>query len=114
MKFVLFKETEGFKMHGDMPVIPMGNDPRVEKYDLSYEDLDLMMGIVDDLDNACNALLDLGDVDYFSGEKLLKLKRWIGANCNSDNQKLNELLHKLNEYVEQAISLLITLLCIKV
>ena len=105
MKFVLFKETEGFKMYGDMPVIPMGNDPRVEKYELSYEDLDLMMGIVDDLDNACNGLLDLGDVDYFIGEKLVALNKWLEINCNSENQKLNTLLLKLKEFVEQAISL---------
>ena len=56
-------------------------------------------------DNACHALLDLGDIDYFHGEKLALLNAWIEKNYKSDNEDLNEILRKLKEYVEKAIEL---------
>ena len=105
MGFVLLKTLEGVEYYVDIPDVPIEPDDRFVVYGLSREEINLMMSVVDDLDNACNGLLDLGDVDYFTGEKLVALNKWLEINCNSENQKLNTLLLKLKEFVEQAISL---------
>lgn len=66
MAIQLFLDLNDLKYYGDIPEKPESSFGRVEEYSLSSDDIKLLMEDVDSLATACNALLDLGDVDYFN------------------------------------------------
>ena len=106
MGIILVKDLETIKSwYVDIPNINFEIKDSYEEYRMSGKEIRLILNVVDNLDNACHALLDLGDIDYFQGEKLALLNAWIEKNYKSDNEDLNEILRKLKEYVEKAIEL---------
>ena len=106
MYFALILEYTGLTYYGDIPEIPYEPSSQVEMYRLSNEDLQSFLTVVDDLDRFCNALIDNGDVDYFSGDKLLKLKEWLESYIkNIQERNLYNLLKILLEYTKKAITL---------
>lgn len=106
MYFALILENKGLTYYGDIPNIPYEPSSQVMIYCLSKEDLKLFLRIVDELDSFCGALLDNGDVEYFSDDKLLKLKEWLDKYIKEiyDNN-LKNLLMILLKYTKRAIEL---------
>ena len=106
MAIQLFLDLNELNYYGDIPEIPDNPVGRVEEFALSMEDIELFKGDIDAIDSACNALLDIGDVDYFNAEKCEKLKTWIAERLKKDSPpRYREILEEINGYCERAISL---------
>lgn len=106
MAIQLFLNLNGLKYYGDIPEKPENPSGRVEEYALSSDDIKLFMKDIGSLDAACNALLDLGDVDYFNAEKCGKLSEWIKERLEQPvSARYREILETLMSYCERAIEL---------
>ena len=106
MAIQLFLDLNDLKYYGDIPEKPENSFGRVEEYSLSSDDIKLLMEDIDSLDAACNALLDLGDVDYFNAEKCEKLREWISGRLEKTaSTRYREILETLKGYCDRAIEL---------
>ena len=108
MEFVLFLDLNGLDYYGYIPEIPDNPIGRVEIFPLTnqWDDVDLFMNDLHEINEQCDALLDYGDVDFFNYEKCVKLKKWIVERLNKPiDTRYRELLEVLNGYCERAIEL---------
>ncbi len=110
MKFELFKSLDNLKWYVDIPESFGEPESKVEIYLIDGDpdkDEDLLNeDFIDSVDNYCGALLDLGDVDYFSGDKLIKLAEWLRNRLNQPcHERLRELYTVLLGYADRAIAL---------
>ncbi len=104
MQFEVYKSFKSVKdYYGDIPELPEPIDSTVEIYHLSKEEAQSFLNIVDDLNSECGAVLDDGDVDYFSGEKLFALRTWLENAVRGENgAHLQKVLSILADYVRIA------------
>ena len=108
MKFELIKMMDGLKIYGDIPSLPVDySDEQGERYVGEESDSWLLLeDMVHNIDPLINNLLDYGDVDYFSKEKCIVLKKWLNNRKEKEmSPRLNELYAVLSEYVDKAIDL---------
>jgi len=108
MEFVLFLDLNNLDYYGYIPEIPKEPAGRVEIFPLQnqWDDADLFLNDLPEIDERCDALLDYGDVDYFNNEKCVKLKEWIVERLNKPiDSRYKELLEVLKNYCERAIEL---------
>ncbi len=106
MAIQLFLDLNDLRYYGDIPEKPENPFGRIEEYSLSFNDIKMIMEDIDSLDAACNALLDLGDVDYFNAEKCGKLREWIRERLEKPvSARYREILETLMGYCERAIEL---------
>lgn len=106
MAIQLFLNLNGLKYYGNIPEKPENSSGMIEEYALSSDDIKLFIKDIDSLDVACNALLDLGDVDYFNAEKCRKLIEWIRERFKQPvSARYREILETLMGYCERAIEL---------
>ena len=108
MEFVPFLDLDNLDYYGDIPEIPKNRDGRVEVFPLNnqWEDADLFLDDLDEIDRRCDALLGYGDVDFFNSEKCVKLKAWIDERLQKPIiERYRELLEVLRSFCERAIVL---------
>lgn len=106
MSIQLFLRLDGLDYYGDIPEEPEDSNGIVEEYPLSSGDIKMILNDIDSIDDACNALLDYGDVDFFNCEKCAKLKEWIDERLKKTMEpRYRELLNVLNDYCTRAIEL---------
>ena len=106
MAIQLFLDLNGLKYYGDIPEKPENSYGRVEEHALSSDDIRMFMEDIDSLNATCNALLDLGDVDFFNAEKCGKLRKWIGERFEKPiSARYREILEVLKNYCDRAIDL---------
>lgn len=104
MRFQLAKTLEGIKMYGPIYDLGTGGPDKVEEFvmdDINDWFLDHM---IDKINDACDTLLDDGDVDYISAEKCKDLIELL--NNLPNNYIPNEFLiavDVLKEYSQRAI-----------
>ena len=73
MWFVLFLDLNNLEYYGYMPKIPKDREGRVEiyRFDVTREHWDLLLDdFIDPVCNSCEALIDIGDVDFLNVDKL--------------------------------------------
>ena len=73
MWFVLFLDLNNLEYYGYMPKIPKDREGRVEiyRFDVTREHWDLLLDdFIDPVCNLCEALIDIGDVDFLNADKL--------------------------------------------
>ena len=103
MHFALIHKLAGFTYYGDIPEIPKLPDDRFELFPLSFEDRELLMPFIVDINNMCDTTLDFGDVDFFDKEKCILLESYI-KNLNEDsfNQRLLYIFSVLKDFAQKA------------
>ena len=109
MWFVLFLDLNNLEYYGYMPEIPKDRDGRVEiyRFDVAREDWDLLLDdFIAPVCNLCNALIDIGDVDFLNADKCKKLKSWLEERLQRDvSETLKPIYEKLLEFSSRAIEL---------
>ncbi len=112
MYFELIKTFDGVKSYyGKIPEMPydINSNEQFERFDFWFDDKcdeEAFFELIYDLNTQCNSLLDDGDVDYFDGEKLNALKKWLDDNMSQlANDRVNAIFGVLKSYVETAIEL---------
>ena len=73
MWFVLFLDLNNLEYYGYIPEIPKDREGRVEiyRFDVTREHWDLLLDdFIDPVCNLCEALIDIGDVDFLNADKL--------------------------------------------
>ena len=108
MEFVLFLDLNNLDYYGYIPEIPKDPDGRVEIFPLQnqWDDVELFMNDLPEIDERCDALLDYGDVDYFDCNKCAILREWIVERLNKPiDARYQELLGILKGFCERAIEL---------
>lgn len=82
---------------------------RYEEYDFNrYSDIKLLdKDFIDSVNKYCDSLLDISDVDYFSGEKCKKLVEWLKNRFEKpiENSRLVEIYTVMLDYAERAVKL---------
>lgn len=103
MHFALIHKLAGFTYYGDIPEIPKLPDDRFELFPLSFEDRELLMPFIVDINSMCDTTLDFGDVDFFDKEKCILLESYI-KNLNEDsfNQRLLHIFSVLKDFAQKA------------
>lgn len=107
MTFELVLSTAGVGYYGYIPFPTPQSKKNFEKYYLEEGDGDLLdEDFVDSIDAVCNALVDVGDVDYLNAEQCKILREWIADRLTrSCADRLKVLYAKLDEYAARAIEL---------
>lgn len=109
MWFVLFLDLNNLKYYGCLPEIPKDREGRVEiyRFDIARKNWDLFQNdFIDPVCHICNALIDIGDVDFFNTDKCKKLKSWLEERLRRDiSETLKPLYEKLLEFSSRAIEL---------
>lgn len=59
MHIAVIKKLVGFSYYGNIPEIPNTEDDRFEVFTLSFDDRDLFMPFVFDINDACNLPLEV-------------------------------------------------------
>ncbi|MDD5974103.1 MAG: hypothetical protein PUC01_10360 [Spirochaetales bacterium] len=77
MHIVLIKKLVGFSYYGNIPEIPNTEDDRFEVFPLTFDDRDLIMPFVFEINKACGTALDFGDVEFFDNEQCRLLEGFI-------------------------------------
>lgn len=108
IEFVLFLDLNNIDYYGYIPEIPKDSTGRVEIFPLQnqWDDVELFMDDLSEINERCDALLDYGDVDYFDSKKCVKLREWIVERLNKPIvEKYNELLEILKKFVTEQSNL---------
>lgn len=108
MRFVLFLDLSNLKYYGHIPEIPENQNGRVEIYSLEnqWEDVDYFADDLMEIDDACDAFIDYGDVDFFNASQCVQLSNWIQKRMQQPiESRYKEMLTILYEYCEKAIKL---------
>ena len=104
MHLVLFHSLNNLDYYGYIPKIPKYNLEQVEIFKLFPADYELFRDDIDSLDTACDAILDLGDVEYFNAEKCEKLRKWVGGRLEKPvSARYREILETLKVFCDRAI-----------
>ena len=105
MRLYLARTLEGIRMYG--PIYDLGSavPEKVDDYIMEMEEHDwLLDNLVDEINSACDTLLDDGDVDYFDVDKCNNLLSLLD---NLENDFVPEyckrLLLTLREYATYAV-----------
>jgi len=106
MRLYLAKTLEGLNMYGPIYDLGSGVPDKVEDCVLGYAEQEWFLdNLVDEINAACDTLLDDGDVDFFDVEKCNKL---ISTLSDIREIKVPEyceyMIDKLREYAVDAIN----------
>jgi len=109
MHFILFLTFEGvsFGIYGPYVENPE-SDSRVVYYQLvnTWDDVDLFDDDITDINDACDALLSYGDLEYFDAAKCAKLEKWIEERLHKPLfPRYKEMLEVLKDYCHRAVEL---------
>ena len=103
MHIAVIKKLVGFSYYGNIPEIPNTEDGRFEVIPLSFDDRDLLMPFVFDINKACGTALDFGDVEFFDNEQCRFLEEYINKiNFNSLNQRQSQLFKVIKSFAKEA------------
>lgn len=106
MHIAVIKKLVGFSYYGDIPEIPNTEDDRFEVFPLSFDDRDLLMPFVFDINDACKTALDYGDVDFFDNEQCRLLEEFINTiDFDRLNQRQLKLFEVIKNYSKEAQTL---------
>lgn len=106
MSIQLFLRLDGLDYYGDIPEKPDDSNGIVDEYALSSNDIKMILNDIDSIDDACDVLLDNGDVDFFNCEKCAKLKEWIDNRLKiAMEPRYRKILEVLKDYCIRAIEL---------
>ena len=109
MWFVLFLDLNNLEYYGYMPKIPKDREGRVEiyRFDVTREHWSLLLDdFIDPVCNLCEALIDIGDVDFLNADKCKKLKGWLEKRLQRDvPETFKPIYEKLLEFSSRAIEL---------
>lgn len=106
MHIAVIKKLVGFSYYGNIPEIPNTEDDRFEVFTLFFDDRDLLMPFVFDINDACKTVLDYGDVDFFDSEQCRLLEEFINTiNSNCLNQRQLKLFEVIKNYSKEAQTL---------
>lgn len=106
MRVDLITRLEGFDYYGDIPMVGLINDDRVEHHLYSDETRDLLDLEINEFDDSCDALLDYGDVDYFDASKCKRLRVYVERRISEGgNEVLIDFYKELLPLVDRAIAL---------
>ena len=109
MWFVLFLDLNNLEYYGYIPEIPKDREGRVEiyRFDVTREHWDLLLDdFIDPVCNLCEALIDIGDVDFLNADKCKKLKGWLEKRLQRDvPETFKPIYEKLLEFSSRAIEL---------
>jgi hypothetical protein len=103
MKVYLAKDLNNLTMYGDTPDLTLSGSPIVESFcisDVEYSYLD--KHFIDETNDACNALLDLGDYQFYNDYQCQLLLDWINSN-DSNCAELKSFYEQLKNYLKYAI-----------
>ncbi|WP_093959979.1 hypothetical protein [Bifidobacterium vansinderenii] len=105
--FTLFLTLQGCNYYGHIPEPPLEASEKVRVYPLETEDLPLLeQDFIEPVDKLCNALLDIGDVDYLNAEQCRILLTWISDRLGQPiGDRLVTIYRTLADFAHQAISL---------
>lgn len=106
MHIVLIKKLVGFSYYGNIPEIPNTEDDRFEVFPLTFDDRDLIMSFVFDINNVCKTSLDYGDVEFFDNEQCRLLEEVINkSEFNSLNKRQLQLFEVIKRFSKEAQAL---------
>ena len=109
MRLELFLTLEGAQYYGYIPFFNIDdeNPQRIESYELSKEDEELLdEDFIDPIDRLCNSLIDPGDVDYLNAEQCKLMLDWLEQRLTKPaNPRLGTIYRKLVEFANKAIEL---------
>ncbi len=113
MRFVLFLTLEGAIDDGFVPyfdtnnTIPLDQDARAESFELDEEDAEFLdKDFVIPIDDLCDALIGIGDVDYLNADQCKMMLEWLEQRVTeSIHPRLETLYRKLIEFAGKAIEL---------
>jgi hypothetical protein len=92
-----------------MPKIPKDREGCVEiyRFDVTREHWDLLLDdFIDPVCDLCEALIDIGDVDFLNADKCKKLKGWLEERLQRDvPETFKPIYEKLLEFSSRAIEL---------
>lgn len=103
MHIVLIKKLVGFSYYGNIPEIPNKEDDRFEAFPLSFDDRNLLMPFVFEINKACGTALDFGDVEFFDKEQCRLMEDFINKiSFNSLNQRQSQLFGVIKSFSKEA------------
>lgn len=106
MHIVLIKKPVGFSYYGNILEIPNTEDDRFEVFTLTFDDRDLLMSFVFDINNVCKTSLDYGDVEFFDSEQCRLLEEVINkSEFNSLNKRQLQLFEVIKRFSKEAQAL---------
>lgn len=106
MHIVLIKKLVGFSYYGNIPEIPNTEDDRFEVFPLTFDDRDLIMSFVFDINNVCKTSLAYGDVEFFDSEQCRLLEEFIyKSEFNSLNKRQLQLFEVIKSFSKEAQAL---------
>lgn len=114
MKITLLLTDDVPRTYGDVPFTPDKSDEREVVWKPSSEFIDwvfkggygAMSHDILDLDDACDVLLSLGDVDYFDAGQCSRLVAWIDKRFESPvDLRVAPLFRKMREFAARAVEL---------
>ncbi len=106
MRIDLFKSLEGVSYYGDIPEVHGLPESQVDSSCYCFDvELEELQRFADQVDEACGALIDVFDEDYFDAEKCKKLVGLLDAlNCTG-NESMDAFIADLRRCAQQAIKL---------
>ena len=103
MKVYLAKDLNNIPLYGDIPDLTVTESPIVESFSITDEEYSYLdKYFIDETNNVCNTLLDLGDYQYYSDNQCQLLLVWINNN-ESNCIELKAFYDRLKDYLSYAI-----------
>lgn len=105
--FELIKDPTGLPYYGNMPDTPVEPDDSYELYKIDWDDARALdEDFADPINDLCDSLIGLYDVDYFDAKQCLKLRAWLVERLKRPcTGRLRELYTVLLDYANRAIEL---------
>lgn len=109
MRLTLFLTLERARYYGYIPFFEVGdeNPQRIESYELTEEDEDLLdEDFVIPVNDLCGSLIGPTDVDYLNAEQCKLMLGWLEQRLRETvNPRLETIYRKLIEFARKAIEL---------
>lgn len=106
MHIVLIKKLVGFSYYGNIPEIPNTEDDRFVEFPLSFDDRNLLMPFIFEINKACGTALDFGDVEFFDSEQCRLLEEVINkSEFNCLDQRQLQLFEVIKRFSKEAQAL---------
>lgn len=109
MRLILFLTLDGAEYYGYIPFFrnDKNNSLRTERYELNWEDSDLLdSDFINPVNKLTNSLIDIGDVEYLDADKCKIMISWLTHRLTEPlDPKLRETYRVLVTFARKAIAL---------
>lgn len=104
MHFQLIKTQTPRVFYGDIPTDLLDNE--AETYMFDWDDMLIMLeDFRTPINDLCDTLFDMGDVDYLPANKCTLIIPWLESRLDTCEGRLYDLYSKLLDYAQRAVEL---------